>query len=89
MAQQEQLIKCIPAPRATAEQGGACGAGFFIQRGPIWTMTVNEADALTLASRPFTPAVAGQYFGFAFVTTISIWALAYGAGQLYSFIRKN
>jgi hypothetical protein len=40
-------------------------------------------------SEPFSPAQAGEYFGFAFATTIMIWSLAYGAGRLVDLIKNS
>jgi hypothetical protein len=34
------------------------------------------------------PLLLGQFFGFAFASTVTLWAVAYGAGQVISFIRR-
>lgn len=35
------------------------------------------------------PATAGAYFGLAFASTITLWAVAHGAGQLIKFVRRS
>jgi hypothetical protein len=43
----------------------------------------------SVMAEPFDAATAGQYFGFAFAMTVSIWALAYGAGEVIDFLRRS
>jgi hypothetical protein len=72
----------------TPDQASVCGPGREMQVQKVWAMTEAEANTFALNAEPFDPATAGSFFAFAFVSTIGVWALAYGAGEVIQFFRK-
>lgn len=37
---------------------------------------------------PFDPAIAGEFFGFAFASTVFVWLTALGAGAILKFVKS-
>jgi hypothetical protein len=80
------VCKATTAPDAVQ---GACPAGFAPVTVDAYLVAPSQAFRLDVATQPFDAATAGEYFGFAFASTVALWALAYGAGQVIKLIRNS
>lgn len=85
----KSVIACVQSSAATASQTGPCQPGYVPTVEQVYVLNDAEAVALQNNMQPFSPELAGGYFGFAFVSTVSLWALAHGIGEVVRFIRKN
>jgi hypothetical protein len=81
----QTAVVCVPGAEGTQ---GVCPAGQVQSVTQAYLVAPSEAFHFDVMAEPFDSATAGAYFGFAFASTVSLWALAHGAGHVVSFIRR-
>jgi hypothetical protein len=67
---------------------GACPTGSVESVTQAYMIAPSQASYFDLMADPFDPGVAGQYFGFAFASTVFVWLLALGAGAVIKMVKS-
>lgn len=68
---------------------GACPVGSVQSVTQAYLVAPGEAARFDLIAQSVDPLVAGQYFGFAFASTIFVWLFSHGLGQLVRMVRNG
>lgn len=68
---------------------GACPAGQVESVTQAYLIAPSEAARFDLMSDPFDAGVAGQYFGFAFASTVFVFLLALGCGAIIKMVKSS
>ncbi|GGY21266.1 hypothetical protein [Pseudoduganella dura] len=81
----QTIIVCVNGSEGNA---GACPVGQVQSVTQAYVITPSEGARLDLLAEPYSSATAWSFFGFAFASTIGIWWLAHGAGEIIKMIRS-
>jgi hypothetical protein len=81
----QTAVVCVPGSEGTQ---GVCPAGQVQSVTQAYLVAPSEAAHFDLMAEPFDSVTAGAYFGFAFASTVGLWAVAHGAGQLVKFVGR-
>lgn len=75
----QTVVVCISG---SAGVQGACPTGTVQSVTQAYLIAPSEASRFDLMSEPFDSTQAGGFFGFAFASTVFIWAFALGIGHI-------
>lgn len=81
----QTVVVCVPG---TSGIQGACPTGSVESVTQAYLVAPSEAARFDLMADPFDAGVAGQYFGFAFASTVFVWLLALGAGAVIKMVKS-
>lgn len=81
----QTVVVCLPGSSGIE---GACPSGQVETVTQAYLIASSEAPRFNLMAEPFDPAIAGQYFGFAFASTCFVYLLAWAAGMVIKMVRS-
>jgi hypothetical protein len=82
----QTVVVCIPGSSGIQ---GACATGSVESVTQAYLIAPSEAARFDLMAEPFDSVQAGQYFGFAFASTVFVWLLSLGAGAVIKMVRSS
>ncbi len=81
----QTVLVCV---NGTEGNVGPCPSGQVQSVTQAYVITPSEGARLDLLAEPFDAQTAWSFFGFAFASTIAIWWVAHGAGEIVRMIRS-
>lgn len=81
----QTVVVCIPG---TGTQGWGCPEGMTQSVTQAYLLAPSEAYRFDVLAEPFSPSIAGEYFGFAFASTFFVYLVSFSLGSLISFVRR-
>lgn len=82
----QTVVVCIPG---TSGVQGACPVNTVESVIQAYLVAPSEAVRFDLMAEPFDAVVAGQYFGFAFASTVFVWLFSLGVGYVLKMVRQS
>lgn len=89
MAQLGTVQTVVVCVSGTSGIQGICADGQAQSVTQAYLVAPSEATRFDLMAEPFDAATAGQYFGFAFASTVFVWLLSLGAGMIIKMVRSS
>lgn len=80
----ERVVICMPGYGLQ----GSCPDGQVQAVIPAYLIMPSESTFLELMAQPFDAVKAGEFFGFAFASTLFIYCAALAAGSVLRFLRS-
>lgn len=65
-----------------------CPDGYVQSVTQAYLVVPSEGSRLDLMSEPFDAVTAGEYFGFAFASTVFVWLFSLGVGMIIRMVRS-
>lgn len=82
----QTVVVCLPGSSGLQ---GACPVGQVESVTQAYLVAPSEAVRFDLMAEPFDAAVAGQYFGFAFASTVFVFLLALCCGAIIKMVKSS
>jgi hypothetical protein len=82
----QTVVVCVAGAEGVQ---GACPVDHVQSVTQAYLIAPTQAAFLDTSAEPFDAVAAGEFFGFSFASTILLWSLAYGAGQIVKLIKKS
>jgi len=89
MAQLGTVQTVLVCLNGTSGIQGACPEGQVQSVTQAYLVAPSEAARFDLMAEPFDPLLAGQYFGFAFASTVFLWLFSLGIGHILKMVKQG
>lgn len=81
----QTVMVCVPGSSGFQ---GPCPFGQVLSATQAYLIAPSESTCLDLMAQPFDSVVAGQFFGFAFVSTVFVYLVSLSMGSIISFVQR-